>query len=309
MITTEQRELRRKHLGASDIPAILGMDPYRSPADVFLYKTEQIDDPDETSEAITLGNDFEPVGVKRLAQKLNRLAVADPPTAIAGNGIMLAHADCLLLPEKAKPGTLAAMIGAGAVPGEIKWRSDSSDWGEDGSDQAPVPVIAQVYAQGICLGVSVAYIGAFLPKYRGVDFRHYEIRLDPAYAREIEDRACAWWHRHVVRGVMPDPSERPPALELARRIARKPNVVVPVPAEIVREYVEAKTAATAAAKAKDAAEAKLRAVMAGAEGAEAPGFELEDKEITRKGYVVDPTTYRSLRVKETAPPSAEDIPQ
>jgi len=38
-LTTEQREIRRRYLGSSDIAAIFGMSPWKSAYDVWLEKT------------------------------------------------------------------------------------------------------------------------------------------------------------------------------------------------------------------------------------------------------------------------------
>lgn len=313
MITPAQRELRRKHLGASDIPAILGLDPWMSPVDIWLQKTHDLEDPREASEAIQNGNDFEPVAIKRLAMATRRDALTEIPTAFAKNGIMLAHADALMLTtsedfddEPVVSGyedsrldcEMEDFLADGAIPGEVKFRGDSTEWGENGSDVVPVSVAAQVYAQGICLGVSEAFIGAFFPKFRGLEFRHYHLPLKPEIARQIEDKACAWWEYHIVKGNKPDTSELPPNLELCKRIARQQGSVREVDAARVIALRDARKLATEAEKTAKAAEAELRIELAGCDG-RCDGFEITLSEVSRKGYVVDPCTYTTVRIKES----------
>ena len=42
-ITEAQRERRKKHLGSTDLPAILGVDPWRNAYDVWLEKTDKLE--------------------------------------------------------------------------------------------------------------------------------------------------------------------------------------------------------------------------------------------------------------------------
>lgn len=301
-ISPAQLALRTKHLGASDIPAILGLDPYTSPADVWLYKTQQIADPRDSSEAIELGNDFEPVGVKRLSDRTGRMAIPHPSTARAGNGVMIAHADCILvdtlewikIPDRQLDWPVEKLIAAGGLPGEIKWRGESDDWGENGSDQVPVGVAAQVYAQAICLCVSTVYVGAFFPRYRGVEFRTYEVKIRPELAREIEDKACLWWIQHVEKGIQP--TGRAPSLELTKRIMRRPGTVVELDSRMVLAVETARILKRKAEKQAEEAEATLRAAMAGADGS-CPGFDILLSEVERQPYSVPFSRYTTVRIK------------
>ncbi|HRR40229.1 MAG TPA: YqaJ viral recombinase family protein [Syntrophales bacterium] len=67
-ITETQREARRKHLGSSDVAAILGVDPFKNAYDVWLEKTGKVDSSDISSEAAEIGNALE-TGILNLAER------------------------------------------------------------------------------------------------------------------------------------------------------------------------------------------------------------------------------------------------
>jgi len=58
MITEEQLKQRENHVGSSDMAAIMGVDPWRSSADVWFEKTGKLKEQAET-EAMYLGNKLE----------------------------------------------------------------------------------------------------------------------------------------------------------------------------------------------------------------------------------------------------------
>lgn len=301
-ISPAQLELRKKHLGASDIPAILGLNPYRTPADVWLIKTGQVDDAAIESQAIEDGNDFEAVGVKRLAKRVGLTALPDPPTARAKNGVMIAHPDCLLAPfspSRVEQFTDHTEV-SGCFPGEIKWRGDIFDWGDAGTDQIPVDVLSQMYGHHICMGgVPEGYAGVGSPKWRGWEFRHYVVAFKTDTAAEIEDRCLGWWDQHVRKGIMPDVSTGAPSLELVKRIARRPSVWADIKRETASRFVHAKACAKAAEKEVETAQALLLAEMAGADGARTEDYEFTNSEIVKKAEAMPRAgyTYRQLRVK------------
>lgn len=82
-ITAEQRERRRRYLGASDTPAILGLSPWATPADVYWSKVGPLKY-DAPTEAMQTGNRLEASIVSFAAERLGVAVERD---------VSLVHAD------------------------------------------------------------------------------------------------------------------------------------------------------------------------------------------------------------------------
>ena len=278
MITAEQRETRKRHLGASDIAAILGLNPFRTPADVYLEKTADLE-PSEDTEAIEIGNDFERPLLAWAEREIGMPFIYNCDTITHKNGVMIAHLD--------------AAIAETDVPVEAKVTAKTDDWGDSGTGVVPDAYLVQVHAQMMCVGVDEAYIAALLGGFR-MTRRLYHIHLNSDLAKTIEDEALSWWDRHVIAGLMPDSA---PSLEVVRRIKRQPGVVVPIRPELAEAYVAAKEASNLAKMAEDDARARLEAALAGADGGECAGFEVCFKNVNVKAYSVEARTDRRLTCK------------
>ena len=91
-ITELQREKRLQSLGASDIPTILGLNPFQSAADLWLVKTGQVE-PGDMSEAAEIGNALE-AGIAPLCETRMGVKLVKPTgTFHAANGVMTANVD------------------------------------------------------------------------------------------------------------------------------------------------------------------------------------------------------------------------
>lgn len=277
-ITAEQLKTRRKHLGASDVAAVLGINPFRSAADVWLEKMHDVE-PSPDSEAVEIGNDFEKPLLRWAEKQIGMELVYDCETVTHPNGIMISHPDSMVLDAR--------------FPVEGKCSAMTYEWGDSGTGVVPDIYLVQVHAQMMCLGVDEAYIAAFLGGFR-MTRRLYHIRLNIDLARTIEDTCLAWWDRHVVAGVMPDSA---PSMEVVRRIRPRPGTVVPIDPRLAEAYIAAKEQSKTAKAIEDDARARLEAALAGADGGECPGYVVEFKNINVKGYAVEARTDRRLTCK------------
>ena len=281
MITALQRETRRQFLGASDVAAVLGLDPYRTPADVYLSKTADMVQ-DDDSEAAALGNHFERPILQWAEKQIGTLDY-DVPTVKAANGVMGGHLD-------------ASVLKTGA-PVEAKMSGISDEWGEPGTDQVPAKFLVQVHAQMICAGAEVAYIAALLTGVRSIKdaCRIYVVPCDGDLAKRIEEDCVEWWNAHVVARVMP---ESAPSLEMAKRIRWTPGSISPVPAELAAAKAASAAKLKEATKEDDDNKARILAALNGAEAGECPGWDITNKEIVRKAYTVEAGSYHRLTVNQ-----------
>ena len=59
MLTPEQREARKKGIGASDTPIIMGFSSYKTPYQLYLEKLGLVDDTEKETEVQYWGNELE----------------------------------------------------------------------------------------------------------------------------------------------------------------------------------------------------------------------------------------------------------
>jgi putative phage-type endonuclease len=283
MITAEQRQLRRRYIGSSDAPAIMGLDPYRSASDVYLEKTGQVED-FEGNEHTERGNLLEPVLIEWAERKLGNVIYRD--TMLQSKcGVLCCNFD--------------GLVGNGhPVEESVEAKSavNADEWGDEGTDQIPERHIIQIHhGFAVLPSLKVCWVPVLLPGYKSLDFRLYKVDRNDELADAVADTCRQFMREHVAKLI--PPSDFRPSIEVLKRMRRLPSKVIPVSADLAAKYIQARDAVKDAEKAKLEAEKSLLAALADAEGGEWDGGSLTYMEIKRKGYTVDDTTYRQLRIK------------
>ncbi len=250
-ITDNQRARRINHLGASDLPAILGLSPWASAYDVWLEKTGRVE-PKPTTTAMRAGNLLED-GI---------LAYAEDELGPIVRNQRRVH------PELPIAANIDAILRDYNQPLEAKkvdyWNPSFDAWGEPGSDQIPEDILIQVHVQMMCLdhvGESPdrAHVSALI----GGRLALYHVRRNQDLCNIIADKAAEFWTLNVL-------AEDPPAVsdvnpDLIRRVTRTEGLAVAVDPAIFRAVLEAKAATKAA---KDAEEQAVARMFAGIDDAE-----------------------------------------
>ena len=202
-LTAQQLEVRKQGLGASEIPAILGKHPYKTPLDVLLEKRGEAP-PFEGNEYTEAGHDFE-IALRHNYAKRNGVFVV-----VAGTEqhpkfpTHLATPDGLVYP--ADPGTLPP--DTEPLRGwEAKWHSETSArwqlldlYGEPGSDEVPEWEALQCH-----WGMHVCDLDEWhLTACIGLP-TDYVIRRDLELEEMLCEAADRWWDRHIIQGHDIDP--------------------------------------------------------------------------------------------------------
>lgn len=205
---------RSRGLGASDVPAACGLDPYQSPLDVWLEKTGQVEAFGGNPHT-RWGAKLEPVLREALLEQVQRrpalleelvpwygeeriLGISTSrqqvtvrhPTVV----YLWATPDDVYMDGLSYPEPFAG--------GEVKNRNIrvAHRWGEAGTDDVPDEVAVQCHVGMACLQLDAWHIGAY---FGGSDFRTYTLTYDPVIAAELIARAKAFWEEYVLAGVMP----------------------------------------------------------------------------------------------------------
>lgn len=191
-LTADQREIRKTGLGASEIAAVAGLDPFRNALDVFLDKTGQAP-PFEGNEFTRWGNRLEAVIADEYADQLG-VTVRSPGATLRHptEPWILATPDRLVLTDD--PTVTWGL--------ECKARGvhQAERWGEHGTDEVPHEVAAQCHwAMGVT-GLARWDVAVLIG---GNDFRVYSLTRDEEILNGLIGIGRAFWFEHVVLGIHP----------------------------------------------------------------------------------------------------------
>lgn len=180
---------RQKYLGGSDVAAILGISPWKTPLDVYLDKTEGRQPEDASKKKIfARGVRLEPYILQMLEEETT--------IRIKHRGNRYQDADY---------GFLAAEIDAEAETGEnIEVKSvhqfGSKAWGEQGTDAIPVYYTAQAMHGMMITGAKQT----IFPVLIGLDdFRIYNVERDEETIVAIRQKELAFWE--MIQNKTPPP--------------------------------------------------------------------------------------------------------
>ena len=266
ILSREQLEERKNHLGASDVPAIFGLDPFRGPMDVWLEKTQPLTVEQKTNEAIQVGNMFEEPLLHWCSLVIDKPIVTG--SIEARKGIFVVHPDAIV---------------TGAPEGiEAKTTGKTGEWGKTSTanptDSVPPHVVVQTQTQMMATKHERTWVPVLIPGFASLERRLYCVEQDPDTQELINDYCNQWWDKHVVLGEQPDLQKvAMPRREMLHRIVRDAGVWAEAPDELHEEYAQAKARFTIAKKQKELAEDKIKLAMGTAEGLR---FEHAQKEMT-----------------------------
>ncbi|MFW2037478.1 YqaJ viral recombinase family protein [Acinetobacter ursingii] len=198
---------RKKGIGGSDVAAILGFSPYKSPYQLWLDKTGRSERKESQNESAHFGNLLEDVVAKEFSRRAGvkvqrvtqQLSLPDHPWA-------LGNIDrAVINPEIA--GNVRFKEGALTTDQllECKTASEymSKLFGEEGSDQIPDYYLTQCLWYLMITGCQVIHLAVLIG---GNKFRMYRIERDEELIQSIFNQVKAFWFNHVIADVPPDPT-------------------------------------------------------------------------------------------------------
>lgn len=255
--------IRKTRLSATDIGAIIGVNPWRSAADVRAEKLYDLD-PITEDESIGIGNMVEPVLLDWAAKEL-RCEIERPiPTTVHP-----VHDFLCATPDAQIVAKLEGIEGktAGIVRGQV----DAGEWGEAGSDDVPAAYKVQCLVQMSVMDWQVVHLAALIA---GRGRVLYRIERSEEDIEGIIDIARKWLDRHVV---LAEPcidsagNVLYPSMELLKRIRRQPDNPREVPAALVEAWKVAREVRLDAEKVEESAKEALIGAMGDGDGASIGG--------------------------------------
>ena len=175
-------EMRKKGIGGSDVSAICGINPWKSPIGVYLDKIGQAQPIDE-NERMYWGNVLEPVIAEEFARRTGykvqrKNAILHHPE----NPWALANVDRLIINKEKGHGVLEIKTASEYVKGE--WQEGKIP------DNYFLQLQWYLYVTGLKWGAFAALVG-------GNKFFYYEVERDDELIEILYEKCKTFWFEHV----------------------------------------------------------------------------------------------------------------
>jgi len=294
--TAQWHEMRRHHIGASEASALFGEHPQISRWELWQRKAGHLPEPDlDGNERVVWGQLIEPA-IGRGVQQMHGYDVRQVHTYWTSDTTpgMAASLDFEVINDSRGAGVLETK----AVD-RLIWR----DWPEDegGNRQPPLHYQLQLQHQLAVTGRKWGLLAALIG---GNELRVYEYQRDEDTIRLLREAVGDYW-QSIRAGKAPEPDFARDAKRVAdmHGQARKGSVADLSGSNRILPLIDALETARERSqswsKAADVARAEILDAIQDAEFARLPdGRVLEAPTQHRKGFTVEPTTFRALRVKE-----------
>lgn len=284
---------RRKGIGSSDSPAILGVSKFSSPWEVWAEKVGIADESGEDlSDAIEAGRRLEPVVAQWYADRSKR-AVEDP-----GDHAIQTHAEIPWM--RSTVDRIIPRVDGRDGPGVLEIKTTSAFNAKEWDDGPPLAYQVQVQHQ---LAVTGLKWGAIAVLIGGQRLTYADVDRNDRFIGAMLGRLREFWDL-VLTEKPPQPDGHAATARVLRHLY--PESVAGSEIALPASFADAAARMDAMKKAKAQAEDGIRAIdneIRAAMGEHEIGVLPDGSVFTlrtthRKGYVVNDTTYRTLRFKE-----------
>ena len=285
-LTPEQLAVRQTGLGASEIAAVAGLDPHRTPLDIWMLK-RGLAEPFPGNEFTRWGNRLEAVIAGAYAEARGVLLDTRDTLRHAGEPWMLATPDRVVLDSAGAEERLLQVKNRGL--------RQADRWGEPGTDQVPDEVAAQCHWEMAVTGLALCDVAVLIG---GNDFRIYTLRRDAEIEAALTGIGRRFWFDHVEAGVRPDPVAADGAA-LARLFPTHDDLLLPATPEhvtLATQLLDVRNRISALEADREALEVHLKAAIG-----EHAGLHLPNGRITWKASRFARTTDWKAVVEDLRP--------
>jgi putative phage-type endonuclease len=195
---------RTKYLGGSDIGAILGLSPFKSPLAVWMEKTGKEVKPVD-SLPLRFGSFAEEFVASEYAKATGFALRHDESIYIhSEHSYISAHIDRFVHSDGLDQAATKILECKTANP------FSRAQWGEVGSDQVPMSYLCQTVWYMAITGIEKTDLAVL---FGNSDFRIYTIVRDPELENLVLEKAHHFWHEHVLKDI-PPPAQSPDDCQL-----------------------------------------------------------------------------------------------
>jgi putative phage-type endonuclease len=196
---------RLSGLGGSDIGAILGLNPWRTPYQVWEEKVGKAD-PFTGNLQTRFGSYAEEFVAREYCQVTGRQVQRFNGLLRHPEAPLIGHIDRLVIPEGAKRAShkseIRTDLGLEAKTASAFATGRGSEWGESGTDQIPESYLVQITAYQALTGCPRWDLAVL---FGNTEFRIYHLTRDLELEALILDEASRFWTDHVLARVPPTP--------------------------------------------------------------------------------------------------------
>lgn len=202
MLTAEQHQLRKSGVGASEVAAVLGLDSYTSPLDVWARKTGRAPVWDEAPQRLDqkLGHMLEPVMATLYQDERPGVVLEERGTIVGPEPWMLATPDRWASVGDFPVGEEPTIYDQWLVQFKTKnWRTFEG-FGAEGTDEIPDTIQCQVQWEMAVAGRDRCDVGVLVD---GREWYVFPVAYDPELGADLMSRIGDWWKRYVVTDIEP----------------------------------------------------------------------------------------------------------
>jgi len=287
--------MRKQDVTASGAAALLGVHPFVTAYGLWAEKTGAIAQDGEMTEAMERGIELEPLAVRRLAKVRPTWLVEQPNAYYRDPKARLGATPDAFASDPERPGFGVVQIKS------VEPRKFRKDWrNEDGEIEPPLWIVVQAIIEAHLTGAQWAAVAALVISY-GIELHVVEVPLHAGIIERIRAETEAFW-RMVEDGHTPDPDYKRDGTLLSRIYAEAsgPEIDLSADNEIPsllaeRERISAVTSENR--RRSDEIKAALLHKIGPAQSARVAGGIITAKTVNRKGYTVEPSSYRDIRFK------------
>lgn len=295
----EWLEHRRQGIGGSDAAAILGMNPWKSPMDVWLEKTgEFTEDESQDNEKMYWGTALEDIVAREFMARTGlKVRRRNAILQHRKHRFMIANVDRLVIGHKAG----------------LECKTAGQYLADDWAMGVPEYYIPQVQHYMAVTGYKAWYVAVLIG---GQEFKYYKIARDDYFIRELIQAEIEFWR--LVEAKIPPPIDGTKAsTELVKKLypeaEKGKEVELPFEAfELIQQYEQACEEEKRIQLIKDEAANKLKEMLGTAEKGTIHGRQVIWQNVTSKrldskalqkehpeiyGRFVRESTYRRFSIK------------
>ena len=183
-------EQRKKGIGGSDVAAIMGLSPWKSPLEVWMEKTGRMSAPDlSDKESVAMGTELE-------GDVLEMYRRRHPESRVQRVNAILTSADRPWAQASLDGITRDPELGWGVL--EIKTGSKNSEWAEG----VPLHYLTQVTHYLSVTGYPFADVAALVGDF-GLHYHEYRVMRDEEDLQSVVESVDEFWTDYVEKDSMP----------------------------------------------------------------------------------------------------------
>lgn len=196
---------RAKHLGGSDIAALLGLSKYRTALDIWLEKTDKVEQ-SESNMPLRFGSFAEPFVANEYSLETGFALIEYAPIILHKEHSFLGgHIDRFVVPESFASGDALFNKNGQCVANHILECKTANpfaqiEWGEVGTDQVPMTYLIQCLWYLLITDLERADLAVL---FGNSDLRIYTIYRDRSLEAILLEKAVQFWENYVKRDLPP----------------------------------------------------------------------------------------------------------